>query len=66
MTINFLSPIALSIIVKEFTKKTIETAIQYYAKEQNGYWLKFCHMGTEIDDKTLNVLTNRWFKSMEQ
>jgi hypothetical protein len=60
-TINFLSPIAPSIIVKELTKETIEAAIQYYAKERDGYWLKFCHMGTEIDDKTLNLLTDRWF-----
>ena len=60
-TINFISPVAPSIIVKELTKETIEAAIQYYAKERDGYWLKFCHMGTEIDDKTLNVLTDRWF-----
>lgn len=60
-TIDFISPIAPSIIVKELTKKTIESAIQYYAKERDAYWLKFCHMGTEIDDKTLNSLTDRWF-----
>ena len=60
-TIDFISPVAPSIIVKELTKETIEAAIQYYAKERDGYWLKFCHMGTEIDDKTLNVLTDRWF-----
>ena len=60
-TINFLSPTSPSIIVKELTKETIESAIHYYAKEDNGYWLKFCHMGTEIDEKTLNVLTDRWF-----
>ena len=60
-TINFLSPTSPSIIVKELTKETIESAIHYYVKEDNGYWLKFCHMGTEIDEKTLNVLTDRWF-----
>ena len=60
-TIGFMSPVAPSIIVKELTKETIEAAIQYYAKERDGYWLKFCHMGTEIDEKTLNVLTDRWF-----
>ncbi len=60
-TINFISPVAPSIIVKELTKETIEAAIHYYAKERDGYWLKFCHMGTEIDEKTLNVLTDRWF-----
>jgi len=59
--INFISPVAPSIIVKELTKETIEAAIHYYAEERDGYWLKFCHMGTEIDDKTLNVLTDRWF-----
>ena len=51
-TINFISPVAPSIIVKELTKETIEAAIHYYAKERNGYWLKFCHMGTEIDEAT--------------
>ena len=60
-TIDFISPVAPSIIVKELTKENIEAAIQYYAKEHDGYWLKFYHMGTEIDDKTLNVLTDRWF-----
>lgn len=59
--VNFLSPTSPSIIVKELTKETIESAIHYYVKEDNGYWLKFCHMGTEIDEKTLNVLTDRWF-----
>ena len=60
-TIDFISPVAPSIIVKELTQETIEAEIHYYVKESNGYWLKFCHMGTEIDDKTLNVLTDRWF-----
>lgn len=32
-TINFISPVAPSIIVKELTKNTIERAIQYYADE---------------------------------
>ena len=58
-TINFISPVVPSRIVKELTKKTIEGAIQYYVKKRDGYWLKFCHMGTETDDKTLNVLTDR-------
>lgn len=60
-TVDFISPVAPSIIVKKLTKETIEAAIQYYAKERYGYLLKFCHMGTEIDDKTLNVLTDHWF-----
>ena len=60
-TINFLSPMAPLIMVKELKKKTIESAIHYYAEKENGYWLKFCHMGTEIDEKTLDVLTDRWF-----
>ena len=59
--INFLSPRAPSILVKEVSTETIEAAIKYYAEKDDGYWLKFCHMGTEIDDKTLNVLTDRWF-----
>ena len=60
-TIDFISPVAPSIIVKELTQETIEAAIHYYVKEDYGYWLKFCHMETEIDDKTLNVWTDRWF-----
>lgn len=36
-TIDFISPVAPSIIVKELTKETIEAAIQYYAKERDGY-----------------------------
>ena len=45
-TINFISPVAPSIIVKELTKETIEAAIQYYVEKEDGYWLKFCHLGT--------------------
>jgi hypothetical protein len=58
---KFLSPMAPMIIVEELKKEVIEAAIHYYAKHDNGYWLKFCHMGTEIDEKTLNILTDRWF-----
>jgi hypothetical protein len=57
----FWDTMAPSIIVKELTMETIEAAIKYYVEERDGYWLKFCHLGTEIDDKTLNVLTDRWF-----
>lgn len=58
---DFIAPIAPSISVKELTMETIEAPIKYYVKEDDGYWLKFCHMGTEIDNKILNVLTDRWF-----
>lgn len=52
---------APSIIVKELTIETIEATIKHYVEEDNGYWLKFYNMGTEIDDKTLDILTDRWF-----
>lgn len=58
---DFIYPGTPSIIVKELTIKTIEATIKHYVEEDNGYWLKFCHMGTEIDDKTLDILTDRWF-----
>lgn len=44
-----------------FTSLDQDSVIHYYAKEDNGYWLKFCHIGSEIDDKTLSVLTDWWF-----
>ena len=47
-------PSTSPIVVKELTMETIEGAIKYYAKEDDGYWFKFWHMGTGIDDKTLN------------
>ena len=34
---EFLTPIATLIIVKDLTKKTIETAIKYYVEEREGY-----------------------------
>jgi hypothetical protein len=45
---------SLSIIVKELDIETIEVTIKNRIEEDNGYWLKFCHMGREIDDKALD------------
>lgn len=64
-TIDFIAPKSPVIIVKQLTEETIEAAIRYYVTEDNGYWLKFYHLGTEIDDKTLNVLTDRWFAKQQ-
>ena len=54
--VNFVYPVAPSIVVKELTKETIEDAIKYYVEEDDGYWLKFCHLGTEIDPKPLGAV----------
>jgi hypothetical protein len=35
-TINFISPVAPSIVVKELTIETIKAAIHYYAEERDG------------------------------
>ena len=53
--VNFVYPVAPSIVVKELTKETIEDAIKYYVEEDDGYWLKFCHLGTEIDIPHLSI-----------
>ena len=49
------------IIIKVLNLETSEPTIKDYVEEDNGCWLKFCLMGTEIDDKTLDFLTDRWF-----
>jgi len=63
--VNFLPPRSPVILVKELTEEIIKAAIHYFVKEREGYWIKFYHLGTEIDDKTLNVLTDRWFAKQE-
>lgn len=58
---DFLTPLHLTILVEEFTKENIEAAIHYYATKDDGYWLKLYHMGSEITEETLDILTDRWF-----
>ena len=43
------------IIVKKLTKKIIEEAILYYAKN-DAYWLKLYHFGSDVDLSVLNKL----------
>lgn len=63
--VNFLPPHGPVILVKELTEETIYAAIDYYVKERERYWLKFYHIRTEIDDKILNILSDRWFAKQE-
>lgn len=54
--INYFSPGCPFIMVKELTKEIIEEAIQAYAEEEDGYWLKFYHFAGEIDKTVFNEL----------
>jgi len=58
---DFLFPMDPMIVVKELTMENIERAIKAYAKE-DAFWLKLYHLASGIDIKTLNILTDRWFK----
>lgn len=46
------------IILREMTKESIEAAIQDFAEDEEGYWLKF--YGAQLDIKTLDVLKDRY------
>ena len=43
------------IIVKKLTEQIVREAIQAYA-ENDGYWLKLCQFGDDIDISVLNKL----------
>lgn len=52
---NFIEPGTPAIIVKQLTKKTVNEAIKAYAEEE-GYWLKLCQFGDELDISVFNKL----------
>lgn len=52
---NFVMPHTPKIIVKKLTEQIIREAIIAYA-ENDGYWLKLCQFGDDIDISVLNKL----------
>ena len=52
---NFLQPGTPMIVVKKLTKEIVTEAIKAYA-EGEGYWLKLCQFGDELDIAILNKL----------
>jgi hypothetical protein len=52
---NFVIPSSPKIIVKKLTHQIVTEAIQAYA-EDDGYWLKLCQFGDDIDISVLNKL----------
>ena len=52
---DFIKPGTPVIIVKQLTKETITQAIKAYAEDQ-GYWLKLCQFGDELDISVFNKL----------
>ena len=52
---NFLQPGTPMIVVKKLTKDIVTEAIRAYSEGQ-GYWLKLCQFGDELDITILNKL----------
>lgn len=62
--INFIMPDTPKIIVKKLTEQIVREAIQAYA-ENDGYWLKLCQFGDDIDISVLNKLEAEHRKEWE-
>jgi hypothetical protein len=62
--INFIMPGTPKIIVKKLTEQIVREAIQAYA-ENDGYWLKLCQFGDDIDISVLNKLEEEDRKEWE-
>ena len=58
---NFIQPYSPMFIVNKLSKKTIEEAILYYAKN-DGYWLKLCQFGDSINLSVLNKIEEEHIK----
>ena len=52
---NFIKPGTPVIVVKQLTKKIVNEAIEAYAEDE-GYWLKLCQFGDELDISVFNQL----------
>ena len=52
---NFIIPDTPKIIVKKLTEQIVRESIQAYA-ENDGYWLKLCQFGDDIDISILNKM----------
>ena len=63
--INFIMPASPKIIVKKLTEQIVREAIQAYA-ENDGYWLKLCQFGDDIDISVLNKLEAEHRKEWEE
>lgn len=62
---NFLMPHTPKIIVKKLTEQIVREAVQAYA-ENDGYWLKLCQFGDDIDISVLNKLEEEHRKEWEE
>lgn len=62
--INFIRPDTPKIIVKKLTEPIVREAIEAYA-ENDGYWLKLCQFGDDIDISVLNKLEEEHRKEWE-
>ena len=56
---NYVEPGTPMIIVKKLTEEIVNEAIQTYAKSE-GYWLKLCQFGDELDIDMLNKLNTKY------
>lgn len=61
---NFVPPYSPRIIVKKLSKEIITEAIQAYA-QNDGYWLKLCQFGDELDISVLNKLEAQHREELE-
>jgi hypothetical protein len=62
--INFIRPDTPKIIVRKLTEPIVREAIEAYA-ENDGYWLKLCQFGDDIDISVLNKLEEEHRKEWE-
>jgi len=57
---NFVEPGAPTIIVKKLTNEIITEAVEAYLKlDDDGYWLKLCQFGDNIDISVFNKLDSQ-------
>jgi len=62
---NFLQTGTPTIVVKKLTKEIVTEAIKAYA-EGEGYWLKLCQFGDELDIAIFNKLEAEHRKEWEE
>lgn len=63
--LNFIMPHTPRIIVKKLTEQIVREAIEVYA-ENDGYWLKLCEFGDDIDISVLNKMEEEDRKDWEE
>ena len=57
---NFVEPNAPTIIVKKLTYEIVAEAVEAYLKlDDDGYWLKLCQFGDNIDISVFNKLDSQ-------